>query len=77
MFSGRVIFGGGGFFLCFHFRPDHLTSFSVFLLSSHMACFTLTSSYIKRRPRTNDAVAFVISRALLLHVCSPLFEEIS
>lgn len=60
---------------CSHFLPDHLISFSVSLLSSYMACFILTSSYIKRTSKTDAAVAFVISRALLLHVCSSLFEE--
>lgn len=60
---------------CSHFLPDHLISFSVSLLSSYMACFMLTSSYIKRTSRTDAAVAFVISRALLFHVYSFLFEE--
>lgn len=63
------------FFPCSHFLPDHLISFSVSLLSSYTACFMLTFSYVKRTSRTNAAVAFVISRALLLHVCSSAFEE--
>lgn len=77
MFSGGIIFGGGGLFFAFTSALIILTSFSVFLLSSHMACFMLTSSYIKRTSRTDAAVAFVFSRALFLHVCSFQFEEIS
>lgn len=65
------------FFFAFTSALIILTSFSVFLLSSHMACFMLTSSHIKRRSRSDAAVAFVISRALLLCVCSSHFGEIS
>lgn len=77
MFSGGVIFVVVSLVVFFSLLslPDDLISFSVALLSSYMACFMLTFSYMNRASRTDAADAFVISRVLLLHVCSSPFEE--